>query len=167
MRFNDLTGQRFGRLTALNREPSKNSITMWRCRCDCGNELIVRNDSLCSGKSKSCGCLKRERTVERNYRHGDSHSRLYNVWRGMKQRCSDPKHISYCYYGERGITVCEEWQDFAAFHDWALANGYDEDAPRGRCTLDRIDVNGNYGPENCRWVSMKIQQNNHQKRRTK
>ena len=169
----DLTGMRFGRLLVISRAENRDcGLAQWLCRCDCGRELIVRGSTLRNGASKSCGCLKRDRTTERNYRHGSSkrnaHLRLYNVWCGMKQRCLDPEHISYKYYGGRGITICDEWKDsFPAFRDWALANGYDENAPRGVCTLDRINVDGSYGPDNCRWVSMAIQADNkHIKRRT-
>lgn len=164
----DLTGKRYGRITVISQtENSKSGITQWVCECDCGRTFVSRGDSLRNGRTKSCGCLKRDRTIERNYRHGDAYNRLYNVWRGMKQRVYDENHISYKYYGGRGIGICEEWaSSYEAFRSWAFSNGYNEDAPRGSCTLDRIDVNGDYKPDNCRWVSMKVQQNNHRPKTT-
>ena len=90
-----------------------------------------------------------------NYRHGMRYTRIYNIWRSMRQRCSNPKCKNYKNYGGRGITVCQEWEDFQTFYDWAMSNGYAEDL-----TIDRVDVNGDYEPSNCRWVSYKIQANN-------
>lgn len=102
--------------------------------------------------------------VDKRYKHGcgkrNSSTRLYNVWKNMKVRCNNPHSKEYKYYGERGICVCDEWNDFREFQKWAYANGYDENAKRGECTLDRIDVNKNYEPSNCRWVNMKVQCNN-------
>lgn len=100
----------------------------------------------------------------RGYRHGGNGTRLHNVWIMMKQRCNNPKTFEYHRYGGRGIKVCEEWLSFAVFRDWAMANGYDPNAPRGKCTLDRIDNDGNYEPSNCRWVDMKEQMKNRPKR---
>lgn len=89
--------------------------------------------------------------------HGESYTRLHKVWNGMKQRCNDPNGKEYDRYGGRGIRVCEEWLSYVNFRDWALANGYDATAPKGVCTLDRIDNDGNYEPSNCRWVSLSEQ----------
>ena len=119
-----------------------------------------------SGKTKSCGCLRDDMIAEVNKKHGKAgvgkKSRLYNVWVGMRQRCNDKNHTSYHNYGGRGISVCPEWDDFETFESWALVNGYDPDAEYGKCTLDRIDVNGNYEPGNCRWISMSEQNKNKQ-----
>lgn len=161
----DLSGQRFGRLAAVERTGRSDcGATMWLCKCDCGNFVSVQYSNLKSGATKSCGCLNRENREKRNYKHGGSQrgkcERLYRVWRGMQERCKNPKNISYKHYGAVGVSVCEEWNDYAAFRSWAIENGYDSSAKRGECTLDRINPFGNYCPENCRWANMKTQSNN-------
>ena len=158
----DLTGQRFGRLTVIERAGSnKQKRVTWCCRCDCGREHIVASSYLINGDIRSCGCSKSEQLIERNTKHGKAGTRLYTVWANMIQRCTDPKHTHYCRYGGRGITVCDEWRnDFRAFCEWATENGYDENAPKGQCTLDRINNDKGYGPDNCRWVDMVTQRHN-------
>ncbi|MBO7727891.1 MAG: hypothetical protein J6S50_05160 [Oscillospiraceae bacterium] len=165
----DLTGQRFGRLTALERAENKNCKATWRCLCDCGNETTVRADSLISGDTQSCGCLHDESLEEvRNKhilkhggaRHNDNTEKLYFTWLNMKKRCENENDPSYKNYGERGITVCDEWHDYAPFRKWAFENGYYFNTNSYEITLDRINVNGNYEPSNCRWVSSKVQNNN-------
>lgn len=113
------------------------------------------------GITRSCGCLHDEAARMRRTSHGKSGTRLYAIWKAMNRRCSNPSDKNYNRYGGRGISVCDEWcDDFQAFYEWAIANGYDETAPVGECTIDRIDNDKGYAPGNCRWVDLKTQQNN-------
>ena len=161
MRYIDLTGKRFGNYTVLRRVPSTNNNVKYLCHCDCGTEKIVYASSLRSGKVVSCGCHKNNQCGDNFRKHALRRSTLYGVWSSMKGRCLNPNNQKYSIYGGRGIKVCDEWRnDFKAFYDWAYANGYDENAPKGQCTIDRINVDGNYEPSNCRWVTAKQQSNN-------
>lgn len=164
--FIDLTGQRFESVVVLERAAnSRRNEVMWVCRCEaCGNEFITRARSLRSGETTNCGCLRRKHAIaamkEANTKHGAAphrgYTKLYNTWLRMKGRCYNPGATSFKYYGGRGITVCEEWRSsFAAFREWALANSYQEGL-----SIDRIDPNGHYCPENCRWITMAEQQRN-------
>lgn len=151
----DISGQKFGRLTALHRLHNTKGRVKWLCICDCGNLTEVVSTHLYSNHTKSCGCLNREPT-KGHTKHGKKNTRLYHVWIGMKQRCYNKNHKHYKHYGGRGIAVCSEWvDDFQAFYDWSINNGYEDNL-----TIDRMDVNGNYEPSNCRWVTMEQQNNN-------
>lgn len=165
MKYKDLTGKRYGRLVVLNTAGrSSAGYVLWRCKCDCGNLTTVISASLLGGYTTSCGCAQKEaaaKTGRSTATHHLSKTRLYRVWRGMKTRVYNPKNEKYPVYGGRGIGMCEEWRDsFEAFKAWADDNGYDENAEFGECTIDRIDVDGDYEPANCRWVSLKVQAGN-------
>lgn len=151
----DLTGKRFGRLTVLSFVEDHRQGTYWLCRCDCGNEKVIKGQSLREGWTKSCGCFDRETKGSRASTHGLSKTRLYRIWVNMHRRCEYEKNGGYSYCGAKGITVCEEWKSFEPFRDWALANGYTDNL-----TIDRIDNSIGYMPSNCRWVTMKAQENN-------
>lgn len=167
-KFIDLSGKKIGRLTVTKKVEYRDSHRpriKWHCVCDCGNELDVFSYNLTSGHTKSCGCLNGEMTTERNTaiftKHSEANSRLYNIWHSMKSRCNNPNRKDYHLYGERGIKVCEEWEkSYPAFRDWAIENGYDENAPFGQCTIDRIDNEKGYSPDNCRWITNEEQQKN-------
>ena len=151
----DLTGQTFGRLTVIRYAGiAKNRKALWECECSCGNRIVVQGTNLRNGNTSSCGCLHKERF--NGHKHGLKHTRLYSIWCAMKARCSNPHTKSYRNYGGRGIAVCEEWNnDFMCFYNWAMSNGYEENL-----SIDRINVNGNYEPSNCRWTDTETQANN-------
>lgn len=163
-RFKDLKGRKIGRLTVIEHtgftEPNKHGrrYALWYCKCDCGNYCEVSSANLGKG-TNSCGCLAKEHLAEMtkgNITHGMTGTHLYRCYHQMLNRCYKPKNDHYHMYGGRGIAVCEEWRnDFKAFRDWAFRNGYQEGL-----SLDRIDVNGNYKPSNCRWIAMKDQCHN-------
>ena len=146
----NLVGQKFNMLTVLEFYDVQNGQSRWLCKCDCGNITVVYGRNLKIGNTMSCGCYHKNHNKEFNYKHGDSKNRLYSIWSSMKSRCFDKKKKEYYWYGAKGITVCDEWLSYENFKKWALLNGYKENL-----TIDRIDSNKNYCPENCQWISLK------------
>lgn len=160
--INDLTNRRFGRLLVKERfkHPTKR-VTLYKCVCDCGNEVVVRHGQLTTGETKSCGCLRKEMLSQKQLTHGHSKEKLYLVWKSMRKRCNNPNDKSYKYYGAKGTKVCDEWEkDYLAFRNWAYNNGYFEMETYNRNTIDRINPYGNYCPENCRIADWFIQNQN-------
>lgn len=146
-KLKDLSGMKFGRLTVIDRAENKSGNTRWNCICKCGNKTKSHASSLISGKTKSCGCLGIKNATNSKIKHGNSKTKLYRIWSGMKKRCYNKKYDHFNNYGGKGIKVCDEWKnDFISFKNWALNNGYKE-----YLEIDRIDFNGNYEPNNCRF----------------
>ena len=155
----DLTGQRFGRLTVLRRAENRGRRVYWFCACDCGETREILGQNLRNGRVTSCGCWNREKAALRMKQnkttHGLSKTRLYKIWIKMRERCEAKDERRFRLYSGRGIRVCSEWSDFLAFKNWAESHGYREDLE-----LDRINNDGNYCPENCRWTTRTVQVRN-------
>lgn len=157
----DLIGKRYGRLIVVSesqRHYSKGGhvARMWNCVCDCGNKKVLSTGNLNSGNTKSCGCLRSEMIIKKYTTHGKCHTRLYKIYSLMKDRCYNKSTKAYRYYGKKGVSICAEWlNDFISFYEWALKNGY-----RENLTIERINVNGDYEPDNCTWITQSEQVRN-------
>ena len=154
-RTHDILGQRFGRLVVIEKsEPFRNKdgsiqCAGWKCLCDCGNYVVVRSNSLKMKGTKSCGCLNKEKPSN-NVKHHMSTSKIYSKYKGMLARCNNPQNAHYLYYGGKGIRVCDEWtgkDGFLNFYNWAIVNGYKDEL-----SIERMNIDGNYCPENCKWI---------------
>ena len=151
----DLVGKRFGKIVVLEYLGRKHHASYWKCQCDCGNIVKCYYGNLVKGTTTSCGCLRSYYAQRTRNCHGESTSRLYDEWARMRNRCYNKNSRDYQRYGGRGIKICEEWSTYWPFREWAVSNGYEDDL-----SLDRIEVNGDYSPQNCRWITMKEQASN-------
>lgn len=164
----DLCGKKYGRLTVLEKaEPLKHpggkQSTRWKCQCECGNVVVIQTQVLKKGKSKSCGCFRKEYSHDTFLKHGRYKSKIYKIYLCILSRCYYEGNKSYKNYGGRGIKVCDQWlgkEGFLNFCEWSYKNGFDDSRTSNEQSIDRIDVNGNYEPLNCRWATQQKQQNN-------
>lgn len=153
-KFIDIKGEKYNRWTVLSLDRIENKKAYWLCQCECGTKKVVSSSSLRCGTSKSCGCLVKENGIKTI--NGLSQTKLYRTYNNIKQRCYNLKMPFYKNYGGRNIKMCDEWlNDFIVFYNWSISNGYKDDL-----TIDRIDVNGDYEPNNCRWITKKEQYHN-------
>ena len=159
----DISGMSFGKLTAIEKtgygvDKDGKRYALWKCKCECGNEIIAKQHTLVSGGKKSCGCMRKRDYTKPIVNHSMSKTRIYRTYHAMLNRCMDEQEQHYPDYGGRGIKVCKEWTGvygFLNFYKWSMQNGYTEDL-----TIDRIDVNGDYEPDNCRWTTIQVQSTN-------
>ena len=150
-----MTGMRFGLLTVVSRAENHKKQTVWTCLCECGQSVYVQGGHLRNGKILSCGCYRKENSRKKATIHGRHNTKLYKVWLSARQRCRNPNNSDYPHYGGRGITFSSEWDDFKVFEAWALCHGYAEGL-----TIERIDVNKGYEPDNCTWITKAEQMRN-------
>ena len=152
----NVIGQKFGRLLVVSDSGErKGGYTMWNCQCDCGNIIKVKSGLLYKGTTQSCGCYQKETASKIHNKHHATCKRLLNIWYAMRQRCGRKENDNYKWYGQRGIRICDEWSSYQAFETWALAHGYTDNL-----SIDRIDNDKNYSPDNCMWVTMAEQAQN-------
>lgn len=151
----DITGNRYWKLTVVGFSHEKNGHYYWDCQCACGKSVVVDGGDIKSGHTTSCGCFRLQRQIEVNTRHGLTNHRLHGIWEGIKTRIFNKKSVPYKNYGGRGIKLCKEWMDFIKFYVWAMENGYEDPL-----TIERIDVDGDYEPGNCKWIPRSEQSKN-------